>query len=84
MSLNAGFWSIYHSPWSEGYKIGDLVDADLERDIAIGIEMQRREPRVFDMPWSARRVEVERRARRRVEERQLVEMGCVDLGEAGA
>lgn len=81
MSLNAGFWSIYHSPWSNGYSIGDVVDTDLERDIEIGKEMRRREPSVFDMrPWSKRRHRVERRAARCVQQRQLVELGIVDIG----
>lgn len=81
MSLNEGFWSIYHSPWSDGYSIGDVVDADLMRDIEIGKEMCRRDPRVFDRrPWTAKRKRVERRATRCVHERQLIELGCIDLG----
>lgn len=85
MSLNEGFWSIYHSPWSDGYSIGDVVVADLIRDIEIGKEMRCRDPRAFDRaPWSKKRQHVERRAARRVHERHLIEMGCVDLGgEAG-
>lgn len=82
MSLNSGFWSLWHTPYSDGYLLGDLVSADLERNIAIRADMRRRDPRVFNRsPYSAAYSRVQQRAARHVYERQLVELGIVDLGE---
>ena len=85
MSLNEGFWSIYHSPWSDGYSIGEVTDASLIRDIEVGREMRHLDPRVFDLaPRSAQRQLITRLAADRVQMRQLVELGCIDLGGEGA
>jgi hypothetical protein len=69
MSLNEGFWMLYEQRWSDGYKLGDRVHAELLLSIELGKEIRRRLRRD--------------RAIRAVDQRQLVEFGYLDIGGEG-